>query len=411
VEDIALHPADSLHGRLQRGRGCGARRAAGTHGAGELVYDCVRHDPRWDTLEARGLYYARLLVDLELGIAPVAAHLFDAEDQADPDEDRTNLAIDVLARLVRLGRREAARPLRRYAAEGQNWYTALQQLVDLGDPALAEGLDDVAAARCDDDELAWLCGVDGAVIRVWAERHPRIAAARRPDVRPHGPHGGRAAFTHRSDTDLAALARGHGDGATAAILELGRRRSPLVLDLAEELLPAGDYDGPLCRAVRDLGAGALSRARSWAAEQRSYHDVGIDVLAAHGTEPDAPLLLDALGTALGERDWDLAAVPADGLGRLRSRAALPLLLHGWEQSACSLLRVNLAGALTAIDPHVAEPYLMEGLWDCEDGVRRIAVGAVPLDGEARIRLRRLRHDGAEDAHVRSTAAGRLSGPR
>ena len=59
---------------------------------------------------------------------------------------------------------------------------------------------------------------------------------------------------------------------------------------------------------------------------RSYQDVGIDVLAAHGTGRDAPLLLDALGTALAEEDWDLAAVPADGLGRLRSRAAIPLLL-------------------------------------------------------------------------------------
>ncbi|MCW2946251.1 MAG: hypothetical protein JWR24_2968 [Actinoallomurus sp.] len=405
MEDIVLHSAESLHGRLQRGRGCAAR-AAGTPGMGDLVYDCVRRDPRWDILEARGLYYARLIFDLGLRLTPVTAHLFDPQDHADTDEDRTDLAVDVLACLVRLGRREAAPPLRRYAFEGSNWYTALQRLVELDDPALAEGLDDVAAARCDDGELAWLCGVDGAVTRAWAQRHPRIAAARRPEARPHEP---RPALTHRTDADLAALARGHGDGATAAILELGRRRSPLVLDLAEELMPAGDYDGPLCRAVRDLGPGALSRARAWAAERRSYQDVGIDVLAAHGTGLDAPLLLEALDTALGEEDWDLAAVPADGLGRLRSRAAIPLLMYGWEQGACSQLRANLLGALAGIDPHVAEPYLVEGLWDCEEGVRRIAAGAVPLEGEARTRLRRLRHEAAEDPDVRSAAAGRLAG--
>jgi hypothetical protein len=409
VTEIVLHPADSLHGRLQRGRGCAARRAAGTPGTGDLVYDCVRHDPRWDTLDDRGLYYARLICDLELGLGPVIAHLFDPVDHARPDEDRTNLAVDVLARLVRMGRLEAAPPLRRYAREGWNWYAALAELVELDDPALAEGLDEVAAARCDDHELAWLCGVDGVVTRRWAERHPRIAAARRPELRPHEP---RAALSDRTDDDLAALARGHGEEVTAAILELGRRRSPVVLDLAEELLPGGSHDGPLCRAVRDLGAGALTRARQWTAERRSYHDVGIDVLAAHGTAEDGPPLLDALGTALDEEDWDLAAVPADGLGRLRSRRAIPLLLHAWEQSPSSQLRVNLLGALTTTDRHVAEPYLVEALWDCEDGARRIAAGSVPLEGEARTRLRRLRQDPAEDAEVRGAAADRLvNGPR
>lgn len=409
MTDIVLHSAESLHGRLQRGRGCAARRAAGTPGTGDLVYDCVSHDPRWDTLEERGLYYARLICDLELGVGPLASHLFDPADHTDPDEDRTNLALDVLARLVELGRREAAVPLRKYAREGLNWYAALAWLVELDDPALAEGLDEIAATRCDDRELAWLCGVDGAVTRKWAERHPRIAAARRPDLRPHEPRTG---FAERSDDDLAALARGQGDGVTAAILELGRRRSPIVLDLAEELLPGGAHDGPLCRAVRDLGAVALPRARAWAAEGRSYQDVGIDVLAAHGTEIDIPPLLDALETALGEEDWDLAAVPADGLGRLRSRAAIAPLLCAWERSASSQLRVNVLGALTAIDRHVAEPYLVEALWDCEDGTRRVAAQAVPLDGETRLRLRRLRREPAEEPSVRSTASGRLiSAPR
>jgi hypothetical protein len=403
VDEFALNPAGSLHGRLQRGRGCPARRAAATPGMGELVYDCVRRDPRWDALEDRGLYYARLFVDLELRIAPITAHLNSPDDHADTDPDRTNLAIDVLAHLIRLGRHEAARTLRDYAFEGANWYAAIAWLVELGDPVLAEGLGAIAVARCDDAELARLCGPDGAVTRSWALLHPRIAA-RRPCDRPPAPKIG---IGHHTDDDLADLARGLGDGATAAILELGRRRSPLVLDLAEELLPVGAYDGPLCRAVRDLGPSALARARAWALERRSYHDVGIDVLASHGTEPDAPILLEAFDTALAEDDWDLAAGPADGLGRLRARAALPPLLRAWEQSACSHLRTNLLGALTGIDPHVAEPYLIEGLWDCEDGVRRIAAGAVPLEGEARSRLRRLRREAAEDPHVRSVAAARL----
>ncbi|GAA4616928.1 hypothetical protein GCM10023195_75390 [Actinoallomurus liliacearum] len=406
MEPIVIHPAESLHGRLQRGRGCAARRAAGLPGARELIYDCVSRDPRWDTLEARGLYYARLILDLELETGPLAEHIFDPIDPLDAEPDRTNLALDVLSQLVRLGRREAAVPLRRYAAEGANWYTALQALVELDDPALAEGLDEVAAARCDDRSLAWLCGVDGAVTRMWARRQPRIAAARRPEPRPHEP---RPSLTGRSDADLAALVRADDTATTAAILELGRRRSALVLDLAEELLPGGAHDGPLCRAVRDLGPAALGRARLWTAERRSYQDVGIDVLAAHGTESDAPPLLESLEDALDEEDWDLAAVPADGLGRLRARPAIPLLLYGWEESASSQLRANLLGALTRIDSHVAEPYLVEALWDCEGGARRIAAEAVPLDGATRARLRRLRHEDAEEPAVRAAAGERLSG--
>jgi hypothetical protein len=406
VEPIVIHPAESLHGRLQRGRGCAARRAAGTPGARDLIYDCVSRDPRWDTLEERGLYYARLILDLELEIGPIVEHIFDPIDRLDTEPDRTTLALDVLSQLVRLGRREAALPLRRYATEGANWYTALQALVELDDPALAEGLDEVAAARCDDRSLAWLCGVDGAVTRMWAHRQPRIAAARKPDQRPHEP---RPSLTGRSDADLAALVRAGREGATAAILELGRRHSPLALDLAEELLPGGAYDPPLCRAVRDLGPAALDRARVWTAEQRPYQDVGIDVLAVHGTESDAPPLLEFFETALDEEDWDLAAVPADGLGRLRFRPAIPLLLYGWEESASSGLRANLLGALARIDPHVAEPYLVEALWDCESGARRVAAGAVPLDDAARARLRRLRHEEAEEPAVRSAAADRLTG--
>lgn len=399
---------ESLHGRLQRGRGCAARRAAAVPRARELVYDCVCHDPRWDALEARGLYYARLVVDLELETGPIAGHLFDPVDQRCDDDARTNLAIDVLAHLVRLGRRDAAAPLRRYAAEGGNWYAALQALVELDDPELAEGLGEIAAARCDDGDLAWLCGADGAVTRAWAREHPRIAAARRPEPRPQNP---RPPLAARSDADLGALARGGDDRATAAILELGRRRSPLVLDLVEELMPLGRHDGPLCRALRDLGAGALDRARVWTAERRSYGDVGIDVLAAHGTGDDAPALLGALRTALHEEDWDLAAVPSEGLGRLRSRPAIPLLLCGWEESASSQLRVALLGALRDIDPHVAEPFLVEALWDCEDGARRIAARAVPLDAETRTRLRRLRQESGEDPDVRAAASRRLvTGP-
>jgi hypothetical protein len=93
--EVVLESAGTLHGQLQRGLGRAARRAADKPGAGEFVYDCIRRDPRWDPqCETRSLYYARLMVDLELPVGPVAEHLFDAADQVDGDERRVKFLSD-----------------------------------------------------------------------------------------------------------------------------------------------------------------------------------------------------------------------------------------------------------------------------------------------------------------------------
>ncbi|MGH3390942.1 MAG: hypothetical protein ACRDOO_18910, partial [Actinomadura sp.] len=291
-----LKPANTLHGQLQRGLGRAARRAAGRPGSGEFVYDCVRRDPRWDhQVEARSLFYARLVIDLELSVGPIADHLADPTDPIDDDPWRATLAIDVLADLLRLSRREAAVPLRRYAEEGTHWYEALHALTEFGDPTLAAGLDEIAVARCDDDDLHWLViEPDNAVIRDWAERQPRIALAvaerQTSDSRLGSPGPRRPDSSGRTDAELLDQARRSGDSAVAAILELGRRRNPALLDLAEELLleRAGRSRGAVCRAIRDLGALALPRARVWTARPSDCFDVGIDVLARYGTAQDVP---------------------------------------------------------------------------------------------------------------------------
>lgn len=409
-----MQPADTLHGQLQRGLGRAARQAAGRPGAGEFVYDCVRRDPRWDhQVESRSLFYARLVLDLELPVGPIADHLTDPEGRTDGDQWRDSLAIEVLADLLRLSRRDAAGPLRRYADEGAHWYDALHALTELGDPALAEGLDEIAVARCDDDDLHWLVAEpDNAVIRDWARRQPRIAAAvvrRAAD----GPPGLRCAHrpdaSGRSDAELLEEARLSGDSAVAAILELGRRRSPVLLDLAEELLPGrpGRYGGLVCRAIRDLGPLAVPRARVWTTGPSGCFDVGIAVLARYGTEQDVPALLNDLDAALYERNWGAAASPVEGLGRLRAGLAVPLLKTIWTESEYAYLRPRLLTALIRTAPCTAEAYAAEGLWDCEEDVRRVAVASAPLGEDNLLRIRRLHGCAAEDPDVRSAAALRL----
>jgi hypothetical protein len=414
MDKVVLKPANTLHGQLQRGLGRAARRAAGRSGAGEFVYDCVRRDPRWDhQVESRSLFYARLVIDLELSVGPIADHLADPTDPIDDDPWRATLAIDVLADLLRLSRREAAVPLRRYAEEGTHWYEALHALTEVGDPTLAAGLDEIAVARCDDDDLHWLViEPDNAVIRDWAERQPRIALAvaeRRTGDGRLGPGARRAEASGRSDAELLEQARHSGDSAVAAILELGRRRNPALLDLAEELLPerAGRCRGAVSRAIRDLGALALPRARVWTARPSGCFDVGIDVLSRYGTAQDVPALLDDLETALADRNWGAAASPAEGLGRLRSSAAVPLLDTAWTESEYSYLRSRLLIALARTTPQTAKSYAAEGLWDCEEDVRRDAVPLAPPTERNLTRIRRLRGCGAEDPEVRAAAAARL----
>ncbi|MFI0445233.1 hypothetical protein [Actinomadura sp. 6N118] len=417
--EVVLESAGTLHGQLQRGLGRAARRAADTSGAGEYVFECIRRDPRWDfQCETRSLYYARLVVDLELPVGPIADHLFDASDHSDEDEQRVVLALRVLGDLVRLSRREAAVPLREYAEEGTHWFDALDELIELRDPVLTTGLATLVAARCDDGTLADLvAGPPNPVIESWAAREPRIAAVltahreaapavRRPGG-PGGPGGGDR--SERTESELLDMARQRDDRAVAAIFELGRRRAPALLDLAEELLPQrpSRWGGAVCRALREYGPEALPRARAWAASHNGCEDMALRILARHGTRQDIPLLMSELRSALARRDWSDAAGPIEGLGRLRAGEAVPLLKDAWTESAYAYLRPRVLTALTRTAPHTAEAYTVEGLWDCEEGVREIAAQSAPLTQETRIRLQRLHHDPAEEPEVRAAAAARL----
>ena len=411
--EIVLESAGTLHGQMQRGLGRAARRAAERAGAGEYVYDCVRRDPRWDPqCESRGLYYARLLVDLELPAGPVAEHLFDPSDHTNPDDWRVELALDVLSHLVRLSRREAAPILRRYAEEGAHWFDALDTLMGLGDPSLTLGLDELVAARCDDRALDMLIpGGYNPVIETWAARQPRIAEAlarRRETGRPRRPAGTGAERAERTETELLDLARSQEDGAIGAIFELGRRRTLALLDLAEELLPArpSRFGGAVCRALREYGPETLPRARTWAAQRGGCEDMGLRILARYGTRQDIPLLMDELRGAVEQLAWHDAASPIEGLGRLRAGEAVPLLKTAWTDSTYAYLRPRILTALTRTAPHTAESYAVEGLWDCEEGVRLEAVRFAPLTEETQMRLQRLHLDSAEEPDIRAAAAGR-----
>jgi hypothetical protein len=288
VKETEIAPAETLLGRLQRGRGSGYLQAiADLNAAARMaVIQCVIKDPRWDAqVEARSAYYANLMIALNAGPDSLEAHLFGDEDYADQDEHRTGLTLHVLGELARRGQREAVPMLRRYVATGWNWTWAVHELASLDFKGAADGLSDVLAARFvdDDDLLAALRGADlPSEHRTWP--NPRVRGA----LDAIAVDQARRTRTEFPPTDsmIAALS-GPDAERYAALVNLGTLRSPLVLEAAEAAIRAGPAE--LRRVARralfrsDQAAGMVERARSWATESNELSEVALHAMAPAAT--------------------------------------------------------------------------------------------------------------------------------
>lgn len=327
-----MEPPETLHGQLQRGRGLGYRRALTDPDAGEFVYDCVRNDPRHDRqVESRGWYLSRLVTALRLPVAPIALHLHESAG----DGRSVDLACAVLVDLAVRGDGGALAALRAYPAHGPHRRWVLDTMREAG-----------------------LLGDDAA---------PSRGRSGRAGAGPSDP----PSWTDAQLADQVRATRSR-----TALVELGRRRSPLVLDLAEEpALRTGPGVLPgLGPALRTLGAAALPRARGWLTGGDPFlADHAADILADHGDAGDIPALLDALTGAAGRGGWCTAEAPARGLGRLAATAAAPVLRRLWAETTHSYARTAfLAGIVGTAPAAVAAAYLQEARDDCEPGVRDLA---------------------------------------
>lgn len=207
-----------------------------------------------------------------------------------------------------------------------------------------------------------------------------------------------------------------------ALRHLAERGDPAALDLIEAAVaeqgpstPASVPSGTAARAAlealaRMRGAAALDRARRWARREDALGTAAAALLACHGTERDAPLVLAALRrTVCAEGpDCDGLRPLVDGAGRLALHRAAPLLRHVYRETASSQLRGRAARALAATDPAFAAGFAIECLWDCEESTREIAARHAAT-GDTRVveRLRRLAADPAEEEGVQSAVRGRL----
>jgi hypothetical protein len=378
-----------IAGQVRRGLGRGARQVTDA----PTVYACVRRDYRWWwSIDDRAVYLARLIRDLGLSVAPLIARLY-APDVDDENNEFTN-TLDVLEVLGRAGAEDVVDELRRYVREG---------------PRRQEVLETIARnwpVEYWDDLLPAVRGkIEGPFIGKpwdrWAEREPAIhVTVRKP--RPPDPWAG------LSDDELLGVLRDPGRSAEhrAVLRQFGRRPPvPALLEVVEGLTA-----GHLQDALAPLGAAVLPAARRWARARGRWCWDGWQFLAAHGDESDVPLLLDGIAW-LDDRADDLCGydVLVTGLARIGGpgTADVPTLIRRLWFTPHSYERASYLRAYLALRPEDAEPLLQEGLWDCEQDVRRLAAERVPLSAEVRERLSYLRDDPMEDAAVRGVAAARL----
>ncbi|MEV0604621.1 HEAT repeat domain-containing protein [Streptomyces sp. NPDC050315] len=465
--DPDIAPSGTLLGLLQRGRGDGTLHALAAPRAEALaaLNDSVLRDPRRDwQLENRSLYYARLYMQLDGGLEEIERHLFHPDDRIDTREERTGLALSVLGHLASYGRDAALLLLRSYAAVGDNWRWALDELALRDDdegllslapavlarfPETPEGEAELAAAVRDAFEpRPW---------RLWAEdaRYgARVRAAGEQgcfdrwqrQLTPSGPRPGwsvrevlqwaedgraerpaewrtgaaarcLAAVAGPEDRpELLAAARSGPDAARAAALRhLAERGDPEALDLIEAAAsdPLADPElveaatGAFCR-MRSVAA--VERARVWARRPDRLGAVAAALLARRGGARDADTVLAVLRRTVqaegpdAEGLWELA----DGVGRLGVECAAPVLRHIYRETSSSHLRGRAAAALAATDPGFAAGFAVECLWDCEETTRELAARtAATADARVVEQLRRLAADPAEETEVQTAVRGRI----
>ncbi|WP_457029075.1 hypothetical protein [Kitasatospora sp. P5_F3] len=395
--------ANTLEGMLQRGRGRGAVLAAqDPAAAAELVYGCVRYDWRWDSVDERHLYLARLIRDLELPHGPVVELLAG-------DEDQCEWATRILELLAKSGSTEAREALRAYVREGEHWLEVLESVASCWPTEWWRDLAEVAYTRLDGDERRRMDSEAEETLRsLLGTATPPHASRRLSDVE----------VTPTSGRLLAVLADpGTGDDEKGWALRLLAYRSPEAHLLA--LVPSlGTRDGQfplpfLARAVAQCGALAVPAARSWVADGRSWLVwIGLEVLAEHGDAVDLPVLSAHFAAEWEQHSWCGPMMLAAGLARFGPRAAeaVPLLRRYWVRTPHSYERPAYLKALAAIDPDGLEYAYTESLWDCEADARLLGIAGAPDLPHVRDRLAQLRDDPLEEPEVSRAAAARLGQP-
>jgi hypothetical protein len=415
-----IAPADTMLGRLQRGRGQGFREAlAGDAAAATAaVVRCVTHDPRWDRqVEERDKYYADLAVALDLDLSPLEAHLREA-DREDAGVFHTILTIDVLALMARRGRTDTLETLRRYVASGSQWESAVEAMREYPSH-LTNGLDAVLVRRFSGrtDLADALMGVDiepsWEPWRTWLESNSAIREAYDDVLRQRAEV--RKTRQTTGPLDIESLRRVVISDAPEAVrapalIALGKKGDPWVVERAESAMsgPSERLHRAGRRALFHLArVRPVPQLRAWSGLDGDRGDVATKMLQHWGTSEDAPLLRVEIDRALAAGETTYRECNAvDGVVRLEDAASVPLLERVFVETTYAYLRVRAARGLSKMSPGFANELAYECLWDCESATRKIGCDTVELS-LGRNRIAEVANDEVEDDDVKVSARLRL----
>ncbi len=452
----ALADPSSLLGQLQRGRGSGFRRALAAHPADvrPLLFDCVTRDPRWcRQLEARGGYYADLLIHTGADLRPFAAHLR-MHDDVDPHSSEVWLLLDTLGALARRGVGFAVAVIREYVGWGTHWEAALIDLADLESPAAASGVDVALCRRiASDDELRgalWMADPEREPWRGWMRTNARMERLIRQNEREHaecragweGPADllglslqelfQRAESPRQSLVQLCRVARERAGPEDvpfllSQIISPERARCHLALaalaSVADDrcvvplaaLVERGGRFG--CSRIRLLGALRglpapllLPLARRWFASPESHvREIGCRLLATDAEQEDLDALRAAVSGSVADGDMYRLCSLLEGLERLQLPASMPEVEGAWVAASYSWAQAAAARVLHRCSPHTfARDWAPECLWDSDDRLRLLGCETVdPAAEGVRERLEELAAAPWEDPKVQSAARRRL----
>ncbi|MEU7141498.1 hypothetical protein ABZ942_18730 [Nocardia sp. NPDC046473] len=415
----------TLLGMMQRGRGACYREArAEPVAAGNLVVECIVHDPRWDhQVEQRSWLYAMLVADSGIELSRLrAAYSGPVDPHGDSD---AWLATGVLERLARRGVNGAVTELRHYLRSGRDLDQALDRLIPFVEHPEAEGLLNDVLEIADDEQLASTLAPFGQLRDLSAPPWPnwRRASARMERIIVAAAHiqgSGERRVLDRAAREAAnrerVLRAAVEANLVTAVSEVTEARwETTLLRIAPNLLQ--DKETPLVlqnavrKALRTLRSPqALTWARTCATLDDSVGRSALSLFAELSETSDAPRVFEFLTEAVSGGNTHLYDQNdlVSALGRLNHVAARAAIDEIFDNTIYSYLRIQCATALGRLAPDFADERAVECLDDCEPETRELGIAhaniAIPA---VRERIGRTADDPTEEACNRRAATDRI----
>ncbi|MFI6996413.1 hypothetical protein [Nocardia sp. NPDC050175] len=413
----------TLLGMMQRGRGACYREArAEPVVAGNLVVECIVHDPRWDhQVEQRSWLYATLVADVGVELSRLRAAY---DGPADPTGDADAwLATGVLERLARRGVDGAVTELRHYLRSGRDLDQALDSLIPFAEHPEAEGLLNDVLEVADDEQLGSVLAPFGQLRDLSAPPWPawRRASASIERVVVAAKHiresaevfdrTGREATNRERVLQAAAEAN-----LVTSISELTEDDwETTLLRIAPNLLQDNATPRVIPIAVRKAlrklrSPQALTWARTYATLDDTVGRTALSQFADLAETSDAPRVFEFLTEAVSRGNnylYDQCDL-VSALGRLNHAAVRATIDEIFDNTLYSYLRIRCATALSRLAPAFADERAVECLDDCEPETRELGITHANLAVPAiRARLGRIADDPTEEDDNRRAATDRI----